>query len=125
MLKQFVIYTNPSSLVERSRHRQTDIQTDGPTDGRTDDRQTDRQVGRPTDRPTDKTDKQKDKQTDRQTDSLFRLIHKCIVFILRYPFIHLGGEEHMWDKFLAQGNSSGQGGIRTRDLTIPKPASYH
>ncbi|KAH3786933.1 hypothetical protein DPMN_165051 [Dreissena polymorpha] len=42
-----------------------------------------------------------------------------------YPFIHLGGEEQMWDKFLAQGNSSGQGGIRTRDLSIPKPASYH
>ncbi|KAH3849866.1 hypothetical protein DPMN_092270 [Dreissena polymorpha] len=31
----------------------------------------------------------------------------------------------MWDKFLAQENSSGQGGIRTRDLSIPKPASYH
>ncbi|KAH3818850.1 hypothetical protein DPMN_120648 [Dreissena polymorpha] len=43
----------------------------------------------------------------------------------RYPFIHLGGEEQLWDKFLAQGNSSGQGGIRTRDLSIPKPASYH
>ncbi|KAH3713736.1 hypothetical protein DPMN_073538 [Dreissena polymorpha] len=28
----------------------------------------------------------------------------------------------MWDKFLAQGNASGQGGIRTRDLSIPKPA---
>ncbi|KAH3804780.1 hypothetical protein DPMN_133068 [Dreissena polymorpha] len=35
------------------------------------------------------------------------------------------GEEQMWDKFLAEGNSSGQGGIRTRDLSIPKPASYH
>ncbi|KAH3860665.1 hypothetical protein DPMN_023576 [Dreissena polymorpha] len=34
-------------------------------------------------------------------------------------------EEQMWDKFLAQGNSSGQGGIRTRDLSIPTPASYH
>ncbi|KAH3772681.1 hypothetical protein DPMN_174023 [Dreissena polymorpha] len=43
----------------------------------------------------------------------------------RYPFIHLGGEEQMWDKFLAQGNSSGQGGIRTRDFSIPKPASNH
>ncbi|KAH3883168.1 hypothetical protein DPMN_007120 [Dreissena polymorpha] len=42
-----------------------------------------------------------------------------------YPLIHLGGEDQMWDKFLAQGNSSGQGGIRTRDLSIPKPASYH
>ena len=31
----------------------------------------------------------------------------------------------MWDKFLAQGNYSGQGGIRTRDLSIPKPAFYH
>ncbi|KAH3776464.1 hypothetical protein DPMN_177889 [Dreissena polymorpha] len=41
-----------------------------------------------------------------------------------YPFIHLGGEEQMWDKFLAQGNSSGLGGIRTRDLSIPTPASY-
>ncbi|KAH3740769.1 hypothetical protein DPMN_047480 [Dreissena polymorpha] len=36
---------------------------------------------------------------------------------------HLGGEEQLWDKFLAQGNSSGQGRIRTRDLSIPKPAS--
>ncbi|KAH3891762.1 hypothetical protein DPMN_015869 [Dreissena polymorpha] len=43
----------------------------------------------------------------------------------RYPFIHLGGEEQRWDKFLAQGNSSGQGGIRTRDISIPNPASYH
>ncbi|KAH3829490.1 hypothetical protein DPMN_131486 [Dreissena polymorpha] len=42
-----------------------------------------------------------------------------------YPFIHLGGEGQMWDKFLAQRNSSGQGGIRTRDFSIPKPASYH
>ncbi|KAH3794286.1 hypothetical protein DPMN_147817 [Dreissena polymorpha] len=30
----------------------------------------------------------------------------------------------MWDKFL-QENSSDQGGIRTRDLSISKPASYH
>ncbi|KAH3864211.1 hypothetical protein DPMN_027227 [Dreissena polymorpha] len=44
---------------------------------------------------------------------------------LRYPFVHLGGEELLWDKFLDQGNSSGQGGIRARDLSIPKPASYH
>ncbi|KAH3750798.1 hypothetical protein DPMN_185332, partial [Dreissena polymorpha] len=42
-----------------------------------------------------------------------------------YPFIHLGGEEQMWDKFPAQGNYSGQGGIRTWDLSIPTPASYH
>ncbi|KAH3829489.1 hypothetical protein DPMN_131485 [Dreissena polymorpha] len=42
-----------------------------------------------------------------------------------YPFIHLGGEVQMWDKFLAQRNASGQGGIRTRDFSIPKPASYH
>ncbi|KAH3794835.1 hypothetical protein DPMN_148373 [Dreissena polymorpha] len=43
----------------------------------------------------------------------------------RYPFMHLGGEEQLWDKFLAQGNFSGQGGIRTRDLSIPEPASCH
>ncbi|KAH3819759.1 hypothetical protein DPMN_121503 [Dreissena polymorpha] len=44
---------------------------------------------------------------------------------LGYPFIHLGGEEQMWDKFIAQENSSDQGGIRTRDLSISKPASHH
>ncbi|KAH3700588.1 hypothetical protein DPMN_075567 [Dreissena polymorpha] len=43
----------------------------------------------------------------------------------RYPFIHFSGEEKMWDKCLAQGKSSGQGGIRTRNLSIPTPASYH
>ncbi|KAH3836912.1 hypothetical protein DPMN_110288 [Dreissena polymorpha] len=53
------------------------------------------------------------------------MIALYVTLLLRYPFIHLGGEEQMWDKFLAQGNSSGQGGIRTRDLSIPKPASYH
>ncbi|KAH3878785.1 hypothetical protein DPMN_002684 [Dreissena polymorpha] len=39
--------------------------------------------------------------------------------------IYTPGEEQLWDTFLAQGNSSGHGGIRTRDLLIPKPASYH
>ncbi|KAH3831698.1 hypothetical protein DPMN_104968 [Dreissena polymorpha] len=43
----------------------------------------------------------------------------------RYPFIHPCGGEQVWDKLLAQGNSSGQGGIRTKDLSIPNPASYH
>ncbi|KAH3736087.1 hypothetical protein DPMN_042647 [Dreissena polymorpha] len=39
--------------------------------------------------------------------------------------LYLGGEEQTWDKFLAQENYSGQGGIRTWDLSIPTPASYH
>ncbi|KAH3702121.1 hypothetical protein DPMN_077123 [Dreissena polymorpha] len=42
----------------------------------------------------------------------------------RYPFIHLGGEEQLCDKFIAQENSGGLCGIQTRDLSISKPASY-
>ncbi|KAH3788883.1 hypothetical protein DPMN_167047 [Dreissena polymorpha] len=56
-------------------------------------------------------------------DQLKRIAHEKRK--TRYPFIHLGAEEQMWDKFLAQENSSGQGKIRTRDLSIPNPASYH
>ncbi|KAH3814383.1 hypothetical protein DPMN_142879 [Dreissena polymorpha] len=47
------------------------------------------------------------------------------LFPSQVPMYTPGWIEQMWYKILSQGNSSGQGGIRTRDLSIPKPASYH
>ncbi|KAH3771212.1 hypothetical protein DPMN_172517 [Dreissena polymorpha] len=37
------------------------------------------------------------------------LLYRAVYYHVN-PFIHLGGEEQIWDKFLAQGNYSGQPG---------------
>ena len=43
----------------------------------------------------------------------------------RYPFKHLGRVEQREVNFLLKEINNGPGGIRTHDLSVPKPASYH